>query len=174
MSDEPIFSQSVLDRLATGIRRTEGCWIWQKGKNKKGYGWISVNGKCQYVHRVMMAVMLGRLLASNEVVMHECDNPSCCNPKHLILGDLWKNIADAIAKGRHNPRRKKKTRRLKVEEVLLIKLALKFGRQGVRPLAFRFGCGEQTIRDIRDNNSWQKVLLPEQEKPEYDPFTDTD
>lgn len=159
-------------RLLRGLKETNySCLEWQKGKNDKGYGWISVEGTCHYTHRVMMEFKLGRILASNEVVMHKCDNPKCSNPEHLLLGDLKMNVADAVQKGRLNPRGKKKNR-LTPEKVLEIKLAQKFGNQGVMALAVRFICGEQTIRDIRDGYTWKNVKLPEKPSFEYDPFAD--
>lgn len=36
----------------------------------------------------------------NAHVLHRCDNPPCCNPSHLFLGDNTANIADRVAKGR--------------------------------------------------------------------------
>lgn len=56
-------------------------------------------------------------LSSNVHVCHKCDNPRCCNPRHLYLGDASTNIKDAydrkrrlsnapIMKGTSNPRSK--------------------------------------------------------------------
>jgi hypothetical protein len=34
------------------------------------------------------------------LIMHSCDNPPCCNPKHLSEGNHYLNWADSVAKGR--------------------------------------------------------------------------
>lgn len=34
------------------------------------------------------------------LVMHDCDNPACCNPEHFVVGTNDENMADMAAKGR--------------------------------------------------------------------------
>lgn len=34
-------------------------------------------------------------------IMHSCDNPKCCNPKHLSMGNVSLNHRDSLRKGRH-------------------------------------------------------------------------
>jgi hypothetical protein len=34
-------------------------------------------------------------------VLHECDNPSCFNPRHLSFGTYARNLRDCVARGRN-------------------------------------------------------------------------
>ena len=88
-----------------------GCWIWQ-GKtvtNNRGdkYGRINVrlfqNGKSEHtamlVHRFVLHFVLGKPIAGL-VGGHKCDNPICCNPKHLTAQTQSANMQEAVARGR--------------------------------------------------------------------------
>lgn len=154
-----VYPRKVAERLISGLKETpSGCFEWQRGKNAKGYGWIFVEGKCQYTHRTMLEIKLRRKLEPGEIVLHSCDNPPCCNPEHLIVGDLYANIADAVGKGRHNTRIRSKRPQLTCEQVVQIRLALRSGH-GIFAIAMRFNRGEQTIRDIRSWKTWKNVTL---------------
>lgn len=70
------------------------CWEWQGSRTMAGYGQVKHAGQHYFSHRVMAGA------AEGETVMHTCDNPPCCNPRHLRVGTQQDNIADATAKGR--------------------------------------------------------------------------
>ena len=79
----------------------DSCWEWQAYTNKNGYGWMYVDGASRPSHRV--SALLNNLIdsLSNPLhVLHRCDNPKCCNPKHLFLGTNKENVADRVSKGR--------------------------------------------------------------------------
>ena len=88
------------------IRSSLDCWEWQAGKTRKGYGDFYAgirNGKPLYLraHRVSWELVNGEIPEGLHV-LHHCDNPPCVNPAHLWLGSNADNVADKMAKGRHN------------------------------------------------------------------------
>lgn len=77
-----------------------GCWEWQRGKNLKGYGHISIGRQRQaYAHRVSYFVFNGPI-SEGMLVRHKCDNPSCVNPEHLEIGTQVDNMQDCKKRGR--------------------------------------------------------------------------
>ncbi len=81
------------------------CWIWTGALHVFGYGLFSTYRggvrKRVLVHRLALA-LTGLIAGPDEVVMHLCDNPPCCNPAHLRIGTQTENIQDAHKKGRLN------------------------------------------------------------------------
>jgi hypothetical protein len=78
-----------------------GCWPWKGRRTDKGYGQFQVNGRKKRAHRWLVEYALGDELDPDIFVCHTCDNPPCCNPRHLFIGDALANNRDCAAKGRH-------------------------------------------------------------------------
>lgn len=75
------------------------CWEWIGAKKPKGYGNVRVNKKYKLAHRVSFEICNGEI-PDGFIVCHICDNPSCCNPSHLMLGTVKSNAADMVLKHR--------------------------------------------------------------------------
>jgi hypothetical protein len=79
----------------------KGCWEWQGYKSEKGYGRMYIDGKTRTMHRVAWKIANGED-PGDYLVRHTCDNSSCWNPEHLLLGTHLENMADRGARGRHH------------------------------------------------------------------------
>lgn len=145
------------------------CFEYQGKLTDKGYARISIGGRKYYLHRAMLQHKLGRVLEPTELACHICDNRKCCNPHHLEVGTLFDNMQQMHERGRAG--KAKKRRRLKPEEVALIKLYLSLG-QGCYQLCNTFVCGESTIRAIKNGYTWREIKIAPKPKFEYDPFAD--
>ncbi|RYG35406.1 HNH endonuclease [bacterium] len=151
-----------------------GCYEWQGYRNEKGYGRIELRAGRErvvvFVHRLVWQIQNKRMLKPGEIVMHVCDNPKCANPAHLRLGTLAENAQDMHEKGRGR-KAGEKLRRLTEAEALKA-LVLLSTPNSIRSIARNLDCGEQTIRDIRDRNTWRHLERPAHPFSGYDPLKD--
>jgi hypothetical protein len=82
------------------IGSDEDCWEWKTLSGTSEYGETYFRGKDVRSHRLAWELTYGEI-PDNLYVCHHCDNPPCCNPKHLFLGTFQDNIDDREAKGRN-------------------------------------------------------------------------
>jgi hypothetical protein len=146
------------------IKSDDECWEWLAGRKKKqGYGNFWFQGRHWLAHR--FAYKLTRNdIPEKMKVCHTCDNPPCCNPKHLFLGTQKDNTMDRDRKGRNvNYRGSQHGSSILTEEQA--KEALKLRRPGkkrakkgeVKKLAEEFGVSKSTISMIVMGNNWKHL-----------------
>lgn len=84
--------------------KKDGCWEWTgvRRKGSGGYGVFTRDDVLFHAHRFSYELHKGAI-PPGLFVLHRCDNPPCCNPKHLFVGTAADNIHDAMRKGRHKP-----------------------------------------------------------------------
>lgn len=84
-------------------RAPDECWLWLGAGRLGAYGGATIGAIRRgplAAHRIAYALTHGEVPAGMSVC-HACDNPLCCNPAHLWLGDHRDNVCDMVAKGRH-------------------------------------------------------------------------
>lgn len=143
-------------------QKSDGCWNFTGPKDKHGYGRIhpsyaSIEWKISSIrtHRLSWIIHHGHIPEELDV-LHDCDNTSCVNPKHLHLGTQADNNREMIERGRlvSSPGEKNGFSKLKEREVKTI-LKLKGGC--LKEIAAMFSVSTDTIRLIYKGKRWAHV-----------------
>lgn len=146
------------------------CWLWRTAVDRYGYGQFHMNRTNNRAHRMAFQLAV-RLLASNELALHRCDVPACCNPAHLFPGSAKDNSDDMIRKGRsrsprgddHYTRRRpdlvrrgEKSANSKVTAEQVMTMRSEYQRGGVKQkdLAVKYGISKQQASLILRGDSW--------------------
>ena len=137
------------------------CHPWMGLRNSKGYGKIA-NGRGKsklYASRVVYELVNGPIGDPSLVVRHTCDNPPCCNPRHLILGTPGDNARDRgeRKRGREHRQYGEANANVKIKDSdlpLIHELRAKGWSQ--QKIADRFGVKQQQISRILRGNQRQK------------------
>lgn len=166
----------VYPRFKRKIRIAQnGCWIWQAGVSKNGYGTMWFYGRQVGAHVVSYILHKGPIPADLQV-NHNCpggeDNKLCCNPAHLWLGTQLDNIADRDAKGhttkgdkhwvRTQPEKLRRgnahpMRKLSEEDVFIIRWLYHTKRFKQYELASRFDVCSASIGLIVNRRLWTHI-----------------
>ncbi len=146
---------SFWSRVEIGTK--SACWPWTGAKKPKGYGNVTRGGKSLSTHRLAWTLAFGEIRDGMQV-QHSCDNPSCCNPHHLMLGTVVSNYIDMVRKGRGNSGHPNRARgelhhasRLTDHEVREIRRRYALGGVRQTDLAKEFGVSQRTISLITRN-----------------------
>jgi hypothetical protein len=133
--------------------------------NEQGYGRTEINNSSYYAHRVIFnLVNPGKITLSapknvydTGFIRHSCDNPSCCNPKHLLIGTHPDNMRDKAERGRAPDYSGDKgpNCKLTMEDVFWIKIQKKYGAT-IRALALLNEVSRSCISHLLYGRSYQE------------------
>jgi hypothetical protein len=141
----------------------DDCWPWNRSRFPSGYGQFKLHpGESpQKASRMAWTLTFGSI-PDGLLVCHRCDNPPCCNPRHLFLGTHADNNADKITKGRHPQRKPEfvadlvhRVRKLSDEEIAEAR-RLRATGVAFRAIAARFGVHHTTIVRLVIGKTWRE------------------
>lgn len=140
------------------------CMEWAGSRNEHGYGGMRVDGVAIKAHRYAYELANGPIPDGMDV-LHSCDNPPCCNPEHLSLGDAKKNAQEMVGRGRHAVSRygtgylsrgeSHGRRKLSNESVTYIRANPE--HLNISQLSRKFGVARATIRSVIENKTWSHL-----------------
>lgn len=158
MASEPIRSLEVSrQRFWANIDSSAGpdeCWPWTSPRRKKaGYGEVQLNGTTMTAARAVYILTTGE---RPPVVRHTCDNPPCCNPRHLLPGTHRDNMRDAAERGRSSRGECHAGAILTASDVRQIRAAIGAG-ESQPAVARRYGVSRGAISSIVQGRTWKHV-----------------
>jgi hypothetical protein len=126
----------IIERMAVDAN---GCWIWQLGLDKAGYG----RALSMLAHRYAYRAFKGPLIVGMHID-HTCANKACVNPEHLQQ-ITPKQHSQFVAQHQ--------TRKLLPDDVKYIRSS----SESAKHLATQFGVSDVTIRNIRKGKAYTHV-----------------
>ena len=136
--------------MRVGLGTDTQCWEWRGAKNPRGYGRVA--GHRKMAHRVAYELVCGPI-PPGKLLRHKCDNPACCNPKHLVPGSHQDNMTDMVARKRAARGVRNGRTSLSTEDVAYIRKNP--DNMTGRALALKFNMATSSITYIRNGRSWK-------------------
>lgn len=147
------------------------CWEWTGSKGRRGYSQFSIKRVNVYTTSRIAYHLSYKDDMTDLFVCHTCDNPKCCNPKHLFLGTTQDNVDDREKKGRGNGNigewRKSNIEKyigeghnkskLTNEQVLQIRAEHIPHKVICKDLAKKYGVSWSTIQNIISRKFWKHI-----------------
>jgi hypothetical protein len=157
------FLRRLWERLWSQIEVADSadpCWIWKGKTGKNGYGLIGGLGGNTAVYRLTWSMFNPDQESGNGMnIRHLCNNPLCCNPRHLKLGTVKENAHDRIANGTQTRGSQSPGARLTEEQVYDILCAHAEGEPSTL-ISEKYGVYYGTIDLILQRKHWTHVPLP--------------
>ena len=136
------------------VQGPDECWPWTGGFFNHGYGQFIFYYKHRLAHRVALFGLNEHEF--EEDALHSCDNPPCCNPKHLFPGNDKDNMLDAVVKGRIGGEAHPGSK-LTEDEVREIRRLYAQGNIMQSELARRYSMDITSINGIVRGRTWRHV-----------------
>jgi len=118
------------------------CWVWQKSKDKDGYGKTTIFGKEIKVHILACEIEYKRHKREGELARHLCGQKSCANPSHMKFGSLQ----DVIYK-------RNKKRKFSDDDIRYIRSSSESGKE----LCRKYNTVSSHISEIRSRKIYKDV-----------------
>jgi hypothetical protein len=135
------------------------CIISPYGKTTAGYAVVRTGRrKTQYHHRLVLATKLGVAIEALRGfdTRHTCDNPSCVNPAHLVLGTRQDNVQDMHDRGRARKAIGEAAGKAKLTEVEVLAIRSRTA-ETCTSLALEFGVSHKAILAIWHRKTWTHI-----------------
>ena len=157
------YTKAITAPLMDNVDRSgddDSCWPWKGRIEKHGYGRVRRGGRQFLVHRVVYEELVGQIPDGFDLI-HSCDNPPCCNPRHLKPATHIDNMTDMVAKGRSQRRNGEQNHAAKLTEDIVRAIISRLGmKRTAASIARELGVGWHSVTDIKLGRRWRHIPRP--------------
>lgn len=132
------------------------CWPYKGHKTPAGYGIFWLAGERTTAPRFAWQLANGRPMRKGFDASHTCDNPACCNAKHIREWTRGDNMIDAANKGRTTQGERNHHAILCAEQVREIRNLRSLGYM-LEEIATRYGVTASCVSAITVGRSWKHI-----------------
>jgi len=75
--------KTLSERMEAHTDKSGECWVWTAGKDKEGYGQVSVGGSKKRANRIAYELAYGAI-PEGFMIKRICETHACVRPEHLI------------------------------------------------------------------------------------------
>lgn len=161
----PKITESDANRFWSKVALTSDpnkCWNWEGSKRRKGYGRIAItvapNKDISVIVTRLSYYLHHNIDPIGKAILHSCDNPSCVNPNHLLLGSNKDNTDDMMKKGRGVQPKGSHHGKSKLTEEIVLAIREKF-KNGVPPKDLRkeYTVDQGQLSRILNRKAWVHI-----------------
>ena len=107
-------------------------------------------------HRLSIYAHTGFLPGPDTLALHQCDNPPCCNPEHLVWGTHVENMAERSERERVSNGLGHYKAALTAKQVKECRQRSTWGHSA-RSIAERYGVSELTVQRLLAGETYKDV-----------------
>lgn len=142
----------------------DGCRLWLGTINAAGYGVFAWEGRMQRAHRIAWSLSNGPI-PEGLSILHSCDNPPCCEGRHLRPGTQAENMQEMARRGRarNGNRLGEETANAKLTPAAIMDIRARCargkgrggrGRERQADVAVEYGVAQSTVSAIISGKTW--------------------
>lgn len=145
------------------VGNPDECWPWVGARNNGGYGTVCFRGRTSVAHRVAkhladpaFPIAAPRNKKGGGFLLHSCDYPRCCNPRHLRVGTFSDNMYEAYERNRKTQPKGEKHANAKLTNTQASDLRAKYaaGLGDTYTLATEYGISQRAVWLIVSNRTY--------------------
>lgn len=144
------------------IREPDECWPWLRYHKPRQCGNIRYNGESRQAPQIAWELTYNVPFPRHLDACHHCDNPPCCNPRHIYAGTTMQNVHDCIARGRFS--RGEMMPMAVLNDDLASQLLQAYADKrfkSVRELAEAFRVNQNTLTNLLIGRTWKHIERPD-------------